>query len=221
MSSVCSEPSHTHTAFLSVVAHYKSYTHALQRVGRFLHVLVTRRVIFPHEVPKFSQLNLVLRLYKREDPRRFRANLRVNPDTFDALFRLIKHHPVFVSKGPKSQMPIRFQLAVALYRLGNFGSRVTVEAVAQWAGFSAGAVVKATRRVSEAFLSLHDIAIRWPTAEEKSAAADWIEEQTCTAWRPGFAMVDGTLIPLHAKPGHFGEQFFDRKSNYSLNLQVM
>jgi hypothetical protein len=64
------------------------------------------------------------------------------------------------------------------------------------------------------------MAIRWPTVEEKSTAADWIVEETCPAWRPGFAMVDGTLIPLHAKPGHFGEQFFDRKSNYSLNLQV-
>ncbi len=24
-----------------------------------------------------------------------------------------------------------------------------------------------------------------------------------------FCMVDGTLIPLASKPGHFGEQFFD------------
>jgi len=55
---------------------------------------------------------------------------------------------------------------MALYQFGNFGSRVTVEAVAQWAGFSAGAVVKATRRVTEALLSLHDKAIRWPTVEE-------------------------------------------------------
>ncbi len=33
-------------------------------------------------------------------------------------------------------------------------------------------------------------------------------------------MVDGTLIPLASKPGHFGEQFFDCKSNYSLSLTV-
>ncbi len=39
-------------------------------------------------------------------------------------------------------------------------------------------------------------------------------------WRPGFCMVDGTLIPLASKPGHFGEQFFDCKSNYSLSLMV-
>ncbi len=29
-------------------------------------------------------------------------------------------------------------------------------------------------------------------------------------------MVDGTLIPLASKPGHFGEQFFNHKSNYSI-----
>lgn len=33
-------------------------------------------------------------------------------------------------------------------------------------------------------------------------------------------MVDGTLIPLFEKPGHHGEAYFDRKSNYSLNVQV-
>ena len=33
-------------------------------------------------------------------------------------------------------------------------------------------------------------------------------------------MVDGTLIPLASKPGHFGEQFLDCKSNYSLGLTV-
>jgi hypothetical protein len=33
-------------------------------------------------------------------------------------------------------------------------------------------------------------------------------------------MVDGTLVPLFEKPHHFGEGYFDRKSNYSLNVQV-
>ncbi len=33
-------------------------------------------------------------------------------------------------------------------------------------------------------------------------------------------MVDGMLIPLASKPGHFSKQFFDCKSNYSLSLMV-
>jgi hypothetical protein len=33
-------------------------------------------------------------------------------------------------------------------------------------------------------------------------------------------MVDGTLVPLFAKPAHYGAQFFDRKSNYLVGVQV-
>lgn len=33
-------------------------------------------------------------------------------------------------------------------------------------------------------------------------------------------MVDGTLVPLFMRPGFFGNTWFDRKSNYSLNVQV-
>ncbi len=107
-----------------------------------------------------------------------------------------------------------------LYCLGHFGSVASVEAVAQWAGCSAGAIVKATCHVIMAFLRLHDQAVRWPNAKEKQEASDWVESVSCAAWRPGFCMVDGTLIPLASKPGHFGEQFFDCKSNYSLSLMV-
>jgi hypothetical protein len=117
-------------------------------------------------------------------------------------------------------MPISHQLAIALYRFGHFGNAASVEKVAQWAGCSVGGVVNATRCVIAAFLPLHDQAIRWPTSGEKRAASDWVESASCHTWRPGFCMVDGTLIPLFSKPGHYGEQFFDRKSNYSLSLTV-
>ena len=31
---------------------------------------------------------------------------------------------------------------------------------------------------------------------------------------------DGTTVNLHARPGMFGDGFYDRKSNFSLNCQV-
>ena len=80
--------------------------------------------------------------------------------------------------------------------------------------------INATCCVMMAFLPLHNQAIRWPSTDEKREASDWVESVSCHAWRPGFCMVDGTLIPLASKPGHFGEQFFDCKSNYSLSLTV-
>ncbi|KAF6760967.1 hypothetical protein DFP72DRAFT_785787, partial [Ephemerocybe angulata] len=156
---------------------------------------------------------------KRDDPYRFRRNLRVSPTTFDTLVNRIAHHPVFLSTGPQAQLPVEEQLAIALKRFGNFGSNASVEAIAQWAGVSAGMVVNATRRVMEAILSLHDEYVHWPSAEAKEEAKEWVEAASCAAWRDGWLFVDGTLVPLADKPGFHGESYFDRKSNYSLNVQ--
>ena len=71
-----------------------------------------------------------------------------------------------------------------------------------------------------AFLALHDSAIRWPSEDEKEESKWWVEAASCYAWRDGYCMVDGTLVVLFQKPGYYGEAYFDRKSNYSLNLQV-
>jgi hypothetical protein len=57
--------------------------------------------------------------------------------------------------------------------------------------------------------------------EDKERAKEWVESVSCAEWHYKFCMVDGTLVPLSQKPGHHGEAYFDRKSNYSLNVQVM
>jgi hypothetical protein len=103
---------------------------------------------------------------------------------------------------------VEIQLVIALYRFGHDGNAASVDGVAQWAGVSAGMVVKATRRVIIAALSLHDSVIQWPTEDEKEEAKAWVEmtscEASCPTWRDGFCMVDGTLIPLFEKPGYHG-----------------
>jgi hypothetical protein len=182
--------------------------------------LSSTRVLFPNHVHKLSQLHLILVLYKEDDHKRFRHNLRINPETFDELIKRINGNPIFVSDGPQDQMPLDEQLAIALFRFGHHGNAASVEAIAQWAGTSAGTVVNATRRVITAFLTLHDTVIRWPSAREKEDAKEWVEAATCVAWRNGCIFVDGTLVPLAEKPGYHGEAYFDRKSNYSLNVQV-
>ena len=182
-----------------------------------IHYLENTRVLQPNNVKKVSQLYLVLESYKENDPQRFRRNLRVLPNTFDALLAHIGWHPIF---GADRQMPVEHQLTIALFRFGHFGNAASVESVAQWAGCSAGMVVNATRRVIEAFLTFHDDIIHWPSSEEKEAAKAWVEAASCAAWRDGWLFVDGTLVPLADKPGHHGEAYFDRKSNYSLNVQV-
>jgi hypothetical protein len=42
-----------------------------------------------------------------------------------------------------------------------------------------------------AFLALHDVAVHWPTDEEKERAKEWVESVSCAEWRDGFCMVDG------------------------------
>jgi len=81
-------------------------------------------------------------------------------------------------------------------------------------------VVKATRRIIQAVLTFHAQFVHWPGAEKKEAAKEWVEAASCAAWRDGWVFVDGTLVPLADKPGHHGEAYFDRKHNYSLNVQV-
>jgi hypothetical protein len=132
----------------------------------------------------------------------------------------IEDHAVFQSNGSASQFLIKEQLAITLYRIGHFGNAASVEKVGQWAGVSAGMVVNATRRVMVAFLALHDDVIHWPSTEEKEEAKQWVEDASCPAWHDGWLLVDGTLIPLAEKPAFYGEAYFDRKSNYSLNVQV-
>lgn len=185
-----------------------------------LQVVSSMRGINPHTVAKSSQLHLVLVEFKANDPKRFRRNLRVSPETFDNLVLRIKDHPIFLNNSCHPQTPTYIQLAIALFRFGHHGNAASVESIAQWAGVSAGLVMKCTRRVVVAFLSMHDSIIRWPTEDEKDEAKAWVESVSGEDWAGGFCMVDGTLIPLFEKPGHHGEVYFDRKSNYSLNVQV-
>ena len=185
-----------------------------------LQVITETRVLNPHLVDKCSQLGLILINFKFDDPKRFRHNLRVSTSTFDSLQEMIETHPIFLSDAYVSQCPVSIQLAIAMYRFGHDGNAASVEAVAQWAGVSAGTVVNCTRRVMVAFLALHDSAIRWPSEEEKEKSKQWVEAVSCYAWRDGYCMADGTPVILFQKPGYHGEAYFDRKSNYSLNLQV-
>jgi len=81
-------------------------------------------------------------------------------------------------------------------------------------------VVKCTQQIIITFLALHNTTICWPTESEKNDAKAWVRWASCGDWEGGFCMADGTLVPLFKKPGYHREVYFDRKSNYSLNVQV-
>ncbi|KAF8581478.1 hypothetical protein K439DRAFT_1353782 [Ramaria rubella] len=180
------------------------------------------RVLEPNRVWKLSQLYLVLEDYGHDDTKRFCWNLQVSPETFDALLGRIDTHTIFISSGPQPQLPVCEQLAIALYQFGHFGNSASVESMAQWAGVAAGMVVNCTRQVMVVFLHLHDDVTWWPNEMEKDEVKQRVEEATCHAWRDGFCFVTHTCADHYTdKLGYHGEGYFDRKSNYSLNVQVL
>jgi hypothetical protein len=164
----------------------------------------------------------ILDVYKQDRPDLFRRELCISPNTFDSLLARIENCLVFANNSQNQQIPIDHQLAITLFRFGHFGNAASMSQVASWAGYSVGTVLLATRRIMTAILQpdFMNNAVTLPTAEEKEEAKQWIEDHSCKAWRNGWCMVDGTLVPLFDRPFWYGESYFDRKSNYSLNIQV-
>ncbi|KAH9905559.1 uncharacterized protein B0H18DRAFT_855416, partial [Fomitopsis serialis] len=163
----------------------------------------------------------VLTVLKEKRPDLFREELRVTPFTFDRLLARIHHDPVFSNESNSDQMPVADQLATTLFRFGHSGNGVRLTRVAAWSGYAKGTILLATRRVMTAILQKEfmESAVRPATEEEKEEAKRWVEAHSCRAWRNGWLMVDGTLIPLYTWPFWYGESYFDRKCNYSLNVQ--
>ena len=119
-------------------------------------------------------------------------------------------------------MPVAEQLAIALYRFGHYGNAASQMKIALWAGVGYETVSLVTSRVMAATCSEHfrRSALRWTCDEAKETAKAWVESASCPTWRDGWLMVDGSLVPLFMCPAFFGNTWFDRKSNYSLNVQV-
>jgi hypothetical protein len=167
-------------------------------------------------------LQLLMEDYKINCPEILRSYLRITPDCFNDLVSIIKDEDVFLNDSNNEQMSVVHQLAIALYRFGHYRNAVSTVKVALWAGYGYGTVQLATKRVMAALCSewFCRSAIRWSSEEVKEAAKAWVEDHSCPGWRNGWLMVDGMLVPLFMCPAHYGNNWFDRKSNYSLNVQV-
>jgi hypothetical protein len=152
----------------------------------------------------------------------FRKKLRVNPDIFDNILDQISDHPIFTNRSNNPQLPIAIQLAIFLNRAGHYGNAISPDDVGQWAGVSVGSVINCSNRVMIALLDQHDTFINFPAPDSEDAerARQYVEAKSCPEWRNGIFAIDGSAINLYEKPGLYGEAFYDRKSNYSLNCQV-
>ncbi|KIK35238.1 hypothetical protein CY34DRAFT_96470 [Suillus luteus UH-Slu-Lm8-n1] len=152
----------------------------------------------------------------------FHKKLRVNPDIFDDILDQISGHSIFTNQSNNPQLPIAIQLAIFLNRAGHYGNAISPEDVGQWAGVSVGSVINCSNCVMIAILDQHDTFICFPAPDSEDAerARQYVESKSCPEWRNGILAIDGSAINLYEKPGLYGEAFYDRKSNYSLNCQV-
>ncbi|VDC04986.1 unnamed protein product [Peniophora sp. CBMAI 1063] len=168
-------------------------------------------------------LDLLLNDYKINRPEIFRSYLRVTPQCFDDLVKALGPHAVFQNKSNNSQTDPACQIAIALYRLGHYGNAASTMKVALQFGISYGSVQNFTSRFFQAVTSteFQNSSLKWATPRAKAEAMEWVEQQTCPSWRKGWLMVDGTLVPLFRRPGYFGNNFFDRKANYSTAVEIV
>ncbi|KAF8574421.1 hypothetical protein K439DRAFT_1649780 [Ramaria rubella] len=125
--------------------------------------------------------------------------LHVSLHTFDALLLKVQGHPVFQNNLENEQISVDSQVAIILYRLGHFGNATSMQKVGLWVGYGYGT-------------GFRRVVMRWPNERQKEEASNWVESRSCL-------MVDGTMVPLFACPGFYGNSWYDCKRNYSLNVQ--
>ena len=169
-----------------------------------------------------SQLQLLLHDWKHNRPEIFRNYCGVTPACFDDILAAIEDDEAFQNNSQNEQTPVEEQLAIALFRFRHYGNAASTMKVALWAGVGYGTVRLFTDRIMLAICKekFRRSALRWADDDAKEKAKAWVEDASCYAWRDGWLMVDGTLVPLFMRPGFYGNTWFDRKSNYSMNLQV-
>ncbi|KAK9482034.1 hypothetical protein V1527DRAFT_54652 [Lipomyces starkeyi] len=146
----------------------------------------------------------------------------MNPETFDHLVERLSATDVFSGMTARL-VSVERQVAITLYRLGHYGNGASMFEVSIWSGMGVGTIANCTKRVMRAIFTSHleQETIRWPSPAEREKYKDHVENMSCAAWPNGSCMIYGTLVPLYAKPYLYGDLFFDRKSTYSLNVQVV
>ncbi|KAG0642213.1 hypothetical protein HOY80DRAFT_862560, partial [Tuber brumale] len=164
-----------------------------------------------------------LNFYLHHHPDLFRQQARMSPISFTSLVSILRPMPCFNTHSHIPQIPLEKQLLITLKRLGSYRNSASLANLAQWGGVGEGTVDKITRRVFKAVLEsgLRERHVFWPLPDSsrREKEKEIVEEKAIKEWRDGWCMIDGTLIPLYSKPHYFRERFFDRKSNYSVNIQ--
>ncbi|POW06436.1 hypothetical protein PSTT_08985 [Puccinia striiformis] len=176
--------------------------------------------LFSEEAEAMDLLQQVLshRYLEARRPPKSRA-ARTSKDGFVQVLEKIVGNPVFHRGGGRwAQLPIAHQLALTLERLGSNGNGASVGRFSRNLQVGRGTVIKVSRQVIAALVSLGRMYVQWPNRERRAEISEVLRME---GFERCVGFVDGTTIPLFQRPGFDGETFFDCKKRYSLNAQIV
>ena len=108
---------------------------------------------------------------------------------------------------------------MVLFRFGVYGNGASRSNISQSFHISTGVISKFTKHIIVALLSLQTDVVCWPIDSEKDIIKSSIEDSH------GFpnvvGIMDGTHIILSSKSSYQGEQYFNRKSRYSISCLLV
>jgi hypothetical protein len=117
------------------------------------------------------------------------------------------------------QFDPKLQFMVVLFRFGAYGNGASRSNAASNFHISRGVISKFMRRIMSALLSLEKVVVRWPNASERNDIKIVIENEH--GFRHVIGIVDGTHVILATKPSLNGEEYFNRKSRYSISCMIV
>ncbi|PLW26793.1 hypothetical protein PCASD_25768 [Puccinia coronata f. sp. avenae] len=141
----------------------------------------------------------------------FKQTLCTSKDGFLFVLRQIEFHDVFAPRGIRPQLPVAHQLALTLERLGSCGNSASVGQFSRNLNVAAGTVIKVTRCVLEALVSLAPTFLKWPDSDRRAEISAVMKNE---GFEGCVGFVDGTTFPIFQRPGKDGEVFFDRKKSF-------
>ena len=150
---------------------------------------------------------------------RFKQRFRVTKPQFAAILARIEHSPIFYNESRHPQRPARFQLAVALNRLGRCGNGASKGDLSLHFSIGEGTVIAYTERVIDAVLALESEIIKWPDAQERREHAQFMD--LTYRLKGCVGMVDGSCIVLATRPAVSGSDYFCRHRRYAVNITAV
>ena len=169
-----------------------------------------------HERTKSSRMvNDLLRM----NPTRFKARFWMSPQAFHRIWNMVQGHNIFTNKSTTPQFDPQLQFLVVLFRFGAYGNGASRANTAEAFHISTGVISKFTKRIIVALLSLENEVVTWPNDVEKQIIKDSIEDSH--GFPNVIGIMDGIHVVLATKPSYQGEQYFNRKSRYSIPCMIV